>query len=239
MEISKRYESVISLGKLLVEHLGIDEPKDIAACWMAHHIAELILDAENASGDAKKLAEDRCREAILSLWQRVQSISGSRRPFVEIEAVLATINAIDPNNEAHFYQRYALAQIEESTLSDNSKSYLELVYNVDFSARLVIWAYLQKIVKEVAEENDELLKLIESADINSPTTLAINLLFHSPEESQAEQKAKHIKRKIEDLKSRREKLLSMIGASESIVSSIDREIKEKEIELAGLATDEK
>jgi hypothetical protein len=59
-------KSVLQLGKALVVQLKTED--DLLASWMAHYVSERIGEAEDATGDAKVVAEEAAARAILELW---------------------------------------------------------------------------------------------------------------------------------------------------------------------------
>jgi hypothetical protein len=78
------------------------------------------------------------REAVLVLWNHISILPRGHHLLANIEPLLSTIQALDPENQAYFYQSEAQSQIEQSTLSDGAKNWLELLRGIDYSARLLI-----------------------------------------------------------------------------------------------------
>ena len=48
-----RSDSVLVLGKKIVDELGLDQSADTLGRWMAHYLAEKIEDAKAATGEAR------------------------------------------------------------------------------------------------------------------------------------------------------------------------------------------
>ena len=228
MEKSKNYKDVLTLGKLLVKELGLEQSVDTLGRWMAHHISELIVEADKTEGSDKSDVEDRCREAVLALWNHINVLPRGHRPFENIEPLLATIQALDPENQAYFYQSEAQSKIEQSTLSNQAKNLLELSLGIDYSARLLIGMCLKYAANEIAEEKRDLLELAKSLDADTPITNVIVTLTDEQEKSNEEQEAEVIREAIKTLRSRRERLRKMVEMSELLVSSIDDDIKSME-----------
>lgn len=92
MEQLKASEDVISLGKRLVEELGMEPGVDTLGRWMAHYITELINTAEEA-GDLNERCKigEKCCNAILSLWQHRASLPRGVRPLGNLENVLKSV----------------------------------------------------------------------------------------------------------------------------------------------------
>lgn len=222
----------MALGRLLVKELGLEQSVDTLGRWMAHHISGLIIEAERTKGSEKSDVEDRCREAVLALWGHISVFPRGHRPLANIEPLLATIQALDPGNQGYFYQSEAQSQIEQSTLSDRAKNWLELSREIDYSARLLIGMCLRNTANEIAEEKRDLLELARSLDADSPITHIVRILTDEQEKSDEEQKAEVIRAAIKTLRSRRERLRAMVEMSELFVSSIDDDIKSMEQSLS-------
>jgi hypothetical protein len=88
----KRSENVISLGKRLVEELGLEPSVDTLGRWMAHYIAELIKKADETNKPAeRRMAMKICCETILRLWKHRSSLPHGARPLGNLESVLNAI----------------------------------------------------------------------------------------------------------------------------------------------------
>ena len=61
-------DSVLALGKKIVDELDADRPVDTLSRWMAHYIAEKIEDAETATDESRDRKMSECSDAILKLW---------------------------------------------------------------------------------------------------------------------------------------------------------------------------
>ena len=95
MELSKRSESVIALGKKLVEELSLEPGVDTLGRWMAYYVAELIDAAENITDQSlRSQARDKCCEAIIKLWDHRASLPRGGRPLSNLDGVLEAIKNI-------------------------------------------------------------------------------------------------------------------------------------------------
>lgn len=92
MEPLKHSDSVIALGKRLVEELGMEPGVDTLGRWMAHYIAELIRKAEETDDpDMRSKAQEKCCETILKLWEHRAVLPHGARPLANLEGVLLAI----------------------------------------------------------------------------------------------------------------------------------------------------
>ena len=91
----KRSKSVISLGKRLVEELGLEPSVDTLGRWMAHYIAELIKAVEEADNSKERRKnQEKCYQTILKLWEHRSSLPDGARPLSSIEGVLKAIKSL-------------------------------------------------------------------------------------------------------------------------------------------------
>lgn len=222
MEKSKQYSDIIALGKLLVDELQLDQSVDTLGRWMAHHITEVMQAAEKATGRKKSEAEERCREAILSLWNHINAFPQGRRPLAEIEPLLATIQALDPNNSAYFYQSKAQALIDKSTLSEESKNWLELALEIDYSARVLISICLNKTANDIVHKNYVWFDLAESLDADLPVMDVVRFIASDDQQFEGSIQMTTAKTLIH----RRERLERMIQLSQILIRDIDEKITE-------------
>lgn len=77
MVISKPSKDVLGLGRHLVRELRFEDGVDTLGRWMAHHLAELIDEAESGSTPAERLrARKSATETILKIWEHRASLPG-------------------------------------------------------------------------------------------------------------------------------------------------------------------
>ncbi len=97
MENLELQKQIISLGKLLVKELGSEENVDTLSRWIAHYLAEKILEAEALLiVQEKKDVERECFEIILKLWEQRWVLPSGKRPFEEFEPLLEVLEKINP-----------------------------------------------------------------------------------------------------------------------------------------------
>lgn len=147
---------------------------------MAHHVAELIDQADRTRGKARAAAEDRCRTAILELWSYRRSLDG-RRPTDELEPILDMLQMMKPNDDGSYYYRRAWEKQGEASSeeSEETKRWLALARNADESAReLVGWA-LGNAAAHAVDQSLEWIELARKAGAGEDTLLRITLRLQS------------------------------------------------------------
>ena len=81
-EPSKPPKDALALGRYLVNELELKDRGDTLGRWMAHHVAELIEEAENASTAAKRLkARKDATKTILEILMLLDRLRPTNDPF--------------------------------------------------------------------------------------------------------------------------------------------------------------
>ena len=99
------------LGARIVRELELEQTNDTLACWMAHHLAEVLQEAENAEGDDKELAHGRAVDLILKIWSHRRSLPGGAYPLNKLEPVLSVLGRLEP--KPSLYQQRSSNETEE------------------------------------------------------------------------------------------------------------------------------
>lgn len=150
-------ERVINLGKLLVQELGIEAGNDTLSRWMAHYVAEQIEAAENATGNKKSKAEQRCFETVLKLWHHQSSLPNGRRPFESFEPILNVLNKLDPDSPLPFFcspfnSTFNKTNDAPEPENENVQAWLDNVLKIDSAARVLIDFALKQAVNNASDE---------------------------------------------------------------------------------------
>lgn len=157
MENSKIQTQVITLGKLLVNELGLESSVDTLARWMAHYIAEKIVQIEiMPAGAEKDSAEKNCYDAILKLWDRRWSFPPELQPLKDFKPILKVLQMIDPKNESPFFYRHTnelLGDIDPGSDLRDIKKHIELIGQIDKTARIWIDTILNQAILDASKEN--------------------------------------------------------------------------------------
>ena len=133
-------EAMMALGKLLVNELDEYGRRDTLACWMCHHVAERIRDAE-ASGSTGDIEE--ARKAVVDLWEHRSILPRESRPLRDFDLIFRTLRAPDPTDPSarYFGIEREIAKTEPGGRDDDEESsaeWLLLAEGMDRAARLLI-----------------------------------------------------------------------------------------------------
>lgn len=98
--MSSNKDRVLQLGRELAEAL---DSSDIVSRWMAHHLADLIMQCEEAPHDNELAAGTR--EVIFKLWERKQGARFRSEPYAYMRPVLEAIGRLEPDPPAWAFYR--------------------------------------------------------------------------------------------------------------------------------------
>lgn len=147
---------------MLTKELDLDQSVDTLGRWMAHYIAELINDTENASAEERPTKMRACSEAILSLWKHRHELPSGKRPFETLEPILRTLESLDPNDDTPRYFRTVRSAAEEGDDDGDTKSWLKIIDGLDYSAKILIRYCLSQAAKNALDKSAEWVLLAEA-----------------------------------------------------------------------------
>jgi len=163
----------LELGQALVEELGLDPGVDTLGRWMAHHIAELITSVETAKDEDRPAGQAECADAILALWERRHQLPNGKRPFEDLESILRALESLDPTVNAPRYFRAQRVIADDTEENEETKQWLELADDLDYSARLLIRHCLTQAAQTAIDKSKDWVKLVEAAGLENSIDLSI------------------------------------------------------------------
>lgn len=163
--MSTQHSAILSLGKKLVDELGLDPSVDTLGRWMAHYVAELIHDAENAGPEDKLTRLDRCAAAVLDLWRHRAKLPDGMRPFEDSESIFRTIASLDPCDETPRYFSIVRAAAAAADVEPDTEAgkWLKLAKSIDSTAKELIRHCLACAAETAEDETEEWVALAEKA----------------------------------------------------------------------------
>ncbi|MGX4802064.1 AVAST type 3 anti-phage proein Avs3b [Bradyrhizobium guangdongense] len=162
--MSLRSEKLIDLGNRIIRELSIDS--DILGRWMAHYLAELITEAETASGDERLAKMEKCHEVILNLWKHRYEMPTGKRPFGSMEPILRALESLDPENPFHRYYRTERHALDASK-DEEARSWIELADGLDSTAKILVRYCLSQAALSAKDKTKEWLALAEAVDADA------------------------------------------------------------------------
>lgn len=158
---------MLLLGQKLVDELGKEPRGDTLSAWMAHHIAELIRAAEESGPDGRADVEDRCRTAILQLWDYRMQLPNGKRPFEDSEPIHRAIASLDPADNTPRYFREARQSASNLDRDDEVHQYLEFADQADRVAKDLIRFALRKAASASGGHPEEWLSIANEVGTES------------------------------------------------------------------------
>ncbi|MER7114072.1 hypothetical protein ABT332_06230 [Saccharomonospora azurea] len=173
-EDAKSFERTLELGKEIAQDLS---DSDVLGRWMAHHISDLIVRAENATGQQALELRRETADTIIRLWAHRSAAPLHSHPIEALQPVMETLARLEQDRPWRFYGMFPTDSEpdDDTTHTTLLRFALELENTVrDVVRHIIIVAAEQAAQKEakwlrLAEhlaEDDErhLLRLIRSMD---------------------------------------------------------------------------
>jgi len=165
MENLEQQNKIINLGKLLVKELGLTNSTDTLSRWMAHYLAEKIIQQDSLPcGEERDEIEKTCFNTILMLWKHRWLLPTGSRPFESFEPILKVLGRINPENGDPFFYRYKdeLLSNEESDLNlAEVNQCSEMILHIDKVAKIWINYIIERMVSTA--KNEKIEAFIENA----------------------------------------------------------------------------
>lgn len=200
-----RSDSVLALGKKLVDELGLDQSVDTLGRWMAHYIAEIMEAAESATGKARDRKMSECSDAILKLWAHRSELPNGRRPFEEFEQIFRALKSLDLDDPTPRHFRQARLAAEQDDEDDSTKQWLNIASGLDDTARVLIRYCLAIAAQETVDKSREWVALAEAiAEEEDIDVRMVRAIVEDTEVLNSENPDDTAKAKIEDLLKRLE-----------------------------------
>lgn len=139
------------LGHLIIKQFSLeDENVDLISKWVANYIAQKMKTAEQAVGEEKTEAEEKCFKAILMLWEHREGWGGNGNPYENLQPIINTINRLNPENKDYFYWNN---DNEYDAVSSEVQQILDIIKSIDKAARVCL-EYLFKYAMEITVDED-------------------------------------------------------------------------------------
>ncbi len=219
MESSVPVDNLLALGRKLVEELGLGDSNDTLGRWMAHHVADLIINAENTKGDGKNVAKHKCFEAILELWKHRSMLPNGKRPFEEMEPVLRAIQSLDPEHKKVRYYNSSRPNSEKVADSLEQEKWLNLADGLDYSAKLLIGYCLSQAASASLDKSQEWVKLAEGIEEDGSPEIAIRFFYDDKDNSDPNEEHRA------SLKDKIQKLHAFLSISNDLIDDLEDKLK--------------
>ena len=165
-------DSIMVLGKKIVDELGMDQSNDTLGRWMAHYIAEKMEDAKAATGEAyhKKMSE--CSDLILKLWAHRSRLPNGNRPFEDFEPLFRVLKSLDPDDSTPHFFRQVRSAANQNNENESTTRWLDMASELDNAAQKAVdksrdWVALADAITKEADIRVVLMISKDVDDLNS------------------------------------------------------------------------
>ncbi|XXY44994.1 AVAST type 3 anti-phage protein Avs3b [Sorangium sp. So ce269] len=218
-ERSARSEAVIALGKKLVAELGLSDSADTLGRWMAHHIAELVQQTEEATDDCRTAKQAQLRDAILALWTHRFELPTGKRPFGEFEPILRALASLDPESQSSRYFSPRLVPDDESDESKEAMEWLSLAITIDGVSKVLINHCLTLASDATIDKSKEWVRLAKEAGIDDSFDFGVVDFFKDQSDLLKGPDPNAYQRRI--LTDRKTKLEAFLSAASTLANDIN------------------
>lgn len=219
-EPSERYTAIIKLGKKLVEELALNDSVDTLGRWMAHHIAELIYDAENTTDETARIAKQlKIRDSVWAFWANRYELPIGNKPFKELEPILRALRSLDPENQQprYFFPYPGQANIEKE--STESQKWLKTAESIDSTSKILIDYCLSLAAENAIDKSQEWVELAQKAGLDEDIDLIEFRVFQLRGNPSNKSNPNNVQRRI--LEKRQKKLAAFL----SLATQLDVQLK--------------
>ena len=209
-------DSVVALGKKLVNELGLEQSVDTLGRWMAHYVAEKMEAAKSATGDARDQKMAECRDAILELWAHRSKLPTGQRPFEEFEQIFRVLQTLDLDDPTPRYFRQTKLAAAQDDEGDLTKQWLDKASELDCAARALIRYCLANAAQEAVDKSRDWVALAEAVAVEKEVDfMAIRAIVEDGEALISENPDSKARAKMEDLLKRLETFTAVSSALSS------------------------
>ncbi|MGJ8640064.1 MAG: hypothetical protein ACSHYA_11810 [Opitutaceae bacterium] len=177
LEKLSQCDAVLTLGKKLVDELGIQKSVDTLGRWMCHYIAELIDAAENAQADEAEAKKKLCCDEILKLWEHRNSFPPDKRPFQRFEELEEILKKLDPDNTRLHYFPNLRRPKDDGEKNTRAEKWFDTIEEIDRGSRELIRICLSNAVEDATDKAKEWVSLAQEASLDGKPDVSLVRLF--------------------------------------------------------------
>ena len=93
----KSPKDVLALGRVIVRELELAARGTVLQRWMAHHLAEVLAEADTTEAGPKADAEARAVELVLELWRNRRWLPGTVDPLAGVRETIDMLSFLESN----------------------------------------------------------------------------------------------------------------------------------------------
>ena len=104
-EISQSPKDVLALGQVIVRQLDLQDRGTVLERWTAHHLAEVIAEANHTVGPTKAASEAQAVDLILKLWAHRRALPEPIDPLGGYRRAVEVLSRLAPDANPWAYYR--------------------------------------------------------------------------------------------------------------------------------------
>lgn len=211
-------ESLIELGKRLVEEFKLEDKADTLSQWMLHYLAELFERYDlSTSPEERRLASVDIRDTIFKLWEFRYQQSHSHSSFKNTESLISTLKKLNLDNDDVFYSGLRDFRNKESTLDQSSPDYwYRYALELDKTSRLLIRNCILKGYAITETDNQEIADLIKDFETLDSYENLLNRFYNNQSSEDKE---------IINIKNNISKIEELMGALALLKNDYEEKLK--------------
>lgn len=155
-EDAKNFEKTLELGKKIAQDLS---DSDVLGRWMAHHLSDLIIRAENTTGNEGLNLQREAFDLILRLWANRSGAPLDSRPTASFEPVVDALTRLSDDKAWHYYGFFPGGHEPDATTTQTSLLRLALI--LEQTVYDVVRHIIVVATKEAADKEAEWLRAAE------------------------------------------------------------------------------
>jgi hypothetical protein len=214
----------MALGKKLVTEQGFDGSVDTLGRWMAHHIAELIQEAESANADDRPAKMANVREAVLALWSHRHALPNGRSPFAGMEPIFNALASLDPDTPHFRYFSTSSAPGTDDEESKEVKKYVEMAKAVDRASKVIVSFCIAEAAQRALDPSKEWVQLASKAEADEGFDITLIRIIADRSDLIKEPNPASVRRRI--LSDRKQKLEALLAGASEVLESINAQLGE-------------
>jgi|GEM_PF-3265369 len=198
-------QQLLTLGKLIVAQLNLDQDKDMLSQWMAHYLAEKISVVTSVTtAHEKEAVSKECFALILQLWEHRWHYPNGKQPLRKFDHILHVLEQLDedrPFYASYFDHNWENSQQGQAGNWDEGQILADQIKQVDKGAKACI-SFLTREAARLANTEDasQILgaakNIMESMDVE----VLLQLVDSLQADDESEQRQAYKKIEAERLK---------------------------------------
>ena len=115
----------MALGQVIVKQLELEDRGAVVDRWLAHHLAEVIAEADRATGTAKAASEAQAVDLILKLWIHRRALPEPVDPLGGCRKAIEVLGRLSP--EADPWSRFRQPEGHDGLLHEMFRTLCRIV----------------------------------------------------------------------------------------------------------------